>query len=121
MSFQFYIDYRDDVCVLSATGTAAIVNLNHVGESIGLEIAGISRKDFIGGSSFEKRDGLAEKISDSENEILDAFKQDHLTNPKTTSSPGITAVRPNCSMCHIPYSQNSLPFKATMSKCTICK
>lgn len=115
------LGFSDDVCVLSATGTAAIVNLSFVGDTVSLDNSGSSQKNHIPGSSLEKRDGIAEKISDSENETLDAYKREHITNPINSPSPGITAVQLNCSICHIPYSQNSLPFKASMSKCMICK
>lgn len=111
----------DDVCVLSATGTAAIVNLSYVGDTVSLDNSGSSRKDHVIASSLEKRDGLGEKISDSENETLDPYKREHITNPVNSPSPGINNVPLNCSICHIPYSQNSLPFKANMSKCAICK
>ncbi|XP_063706264.1 C2 domain-containing protein 5 isoform X3 [Culicoides brevitarsis] len=105
----------DDVCVLNATGTAAIVNFNNVDESF-VENLVTSKKD---GSSIEKRETIAEKdFSDSEIDIN--TKEEHIMNPNIALSPGI-AVHHQCSICHVPYTLNSVPLKTNLSKCTICK
>lgn len=113
-------NFRDDVCVLSATGTAAIVNFSYMSEPVTMDNTVSSKKDNIYGSSLEKREALTEKTSDSENEA-NIYRREHTNNPTITLAPGILLAQSDCSICHIPYSINSLPFKTNMSKCTVCK
>lgn len=104
----------EDVCVLSATGTAALVNLNNTGDVIldssrGKETLGSSwdKKDFSNNGKRKER-----KTSESDKEV-----KENLETPPPTSSE----YRSKCSICHIPYAQSSLPFKTFMSKCNICR
>uniref|UniRef100_T1IKZ1 C2 domain-containing protein n=1 Tax=Strigamia maritima TaxID=126957 RepID=T1IKZ1_STRMM len=67
----------DDLCILSASGTAAIVSA-HQPESEKREL------------EWNKRKNLADR--------------DEL-----------------CDVCHIPYSESSIPFPVTLSRCAVCR
>ncbi|KYM95122.1 hypothetical protein ALC62_14233 [Cyphomyrmex costatus] len=65
----------DDVCVLSASGTAAVINFHNSGQ-------------------------------DSDGVVLNKLQQ---------------GSQLRCNLCHLPYSEGSVPFRVNVSKCAICK
>ncbi|KYM79698.1 hypothetical protein ALC53_09869 [Atta colombica] len=65
----------DDVCVLSASGTAAVINFHNSSQ-------------------------------DSDSVVLNKLQQ---------------SFQLRCNLCHLPYSEGSVPFRVNVSKCAICK
>ncbi|KYN37705.1 hypothetical protein ALC56_07904 [Trachymyrmex septentrionalis] len=65
----------DDVCVLSASGTAAVINFHNSSQ-------------------------------DSDGVVLNKLQQ---------------GSQLRCNLCHLPYSEGSVPFRVNVSKCAICK
>lgn len=117
----------EDVCVLSALGTAALVNFSYSGETgSSLEASGIIRnKDQVVPSSLEKPEGedmpyrhVAEKCSDSDADTGIAEKKESVAN---SSSPALAHPISICGIFHIPYAQSSMPYKAEINKCGVCK
>ena len=114
------------MCVLSASGTAALINLNANSENDvftpqhpvtrttqiqhqGKEImtASLDRCDFEKDSKLNK---LSETplppVINSKNRPTGEGSQDDFAS---------------CTVCHIPYSESSVPFRVNMQKCSICR
>ncbi|XP_020713746.1 C2 domain-containing protein 5 isoform X2 [Ceratitis capitata] len=136
----------DDVCVLSATGTAAVINMAYnrsvsqtdilttaavkpVGFGIGMGNAGT-----VISGSLEEREMLKDMRNGTANEAISSIAKD----PTMSSSLGATihglAGKKNaiptsmsliknspCSVCHVPYNLASVPFNVKMKKCAICR
>ncbi|CAD7093400.1 unnamed protein product [Hermetia illucens] len=103
----------EDVCVLSATGTAAVINMSHNSDPMQMEAQSSSKKDLMVSSLEEARNSLRMQ---ERNEMSASLG----SGPKgVPSSASVHNYR--CFMCHIPYSQSSVPFNVKMKKCAVCK
>ncbi|XP_050532078.1 C2 domain-containing protein 5 isoform X3 [Daktulosphaira vitifoliae] len=102
LGYSEHTSICDDVCVLSATGTAAIVNL----------IPSVNPGGYY--SSIYPNTSLAETqettISCSNKPHKHSISGSH---EKLDSLP--------CSICHIPYNELSVPFSMNMKYCSVCK
>ncbi|XP_033116484.1 C2 domain-containing protein 5-like [Anneissia japonica] len=89
----------DEICVLSASGTAAIVNVSlQQRNPAGILTVSLDRTEFI------KEQQDATSVNDG---MSESFHQDN--------------VGTSCSLCHIPYKDSTLPFPVTLSKCQVCR
>ncbi|XP_070556208.1 C2 domain-containing protein 5-like isoform X2 [Ptychodera flava] len=96
----------DEICVLSASGTAAVINLQTDAQQQavyqkGLLTMSLDRKEF------EKEKGHMKETQSSSQDGANA-----------DDTSGETLFK--CSLCHIPYKENSLPFPVSMAKCCKC-
>ncbi|XP_063929582.1 C2 domain-containing protein 5 isoform X2 [Zophobas morio] len=102
----------EDVCVLSASGTAAVIGFQHaneVGDGIGsLPTIPKHSKDILSSSLEQER---TQKSQETKVKTLPE-SPDHETVPHSTSS---------CSICHLPYNTNNVPIRATVLKCSSCR
>lgn len=87
----------DDVCILSAQGTAALVNVHFICNSMSVFSQATGPKD-----DKHEYDGASDVNSKTR-----TVKEGELFS--------------SCKVCHIPYSESSVPFPATLSKCLFCK
>lgn len=100
--------------------TAATVNFNYTGEVTLLDTSGSSKGKENLESSLEKKELFAndgrskDRTSESDAETGDD------THIQSTPPPAPHS-HLACSICHIPYAQSSLPFKAMMTKCSLCR
>lgn len=121
----------DDVCVLSASGTAAVINfhnsgqdpdgvvLNKLQQSVPAAAADSEKAQQKSvAMKMEKVDGDAPIITHSERQNGKMCKHSSESNDHE-SSCGQSQLR--CNLCHLPYSENSVPFRVNVSKCAICK
>ncbi|XP_069964497.1 C2 domain-containing protein 5 isoform X3 [Bactrocera oleae] len=135
----------DDVCVLSATGTAAVINmaynrsvsqtdiLNAAVKPVGIGF-GIGSTGGTMSASLEER----ETLKDMRNGIANETILSHTKDTTISSSLGTTiyssvgkkngipasmgVVKSSaCSVCHVPYNLASVPFNVKMKKCAICR
>ncbi|XP_012536036.2 C2 domain-containing protein 5 [Monomorium pharaonis] len=124
----------DDVCVLSGSGTAAVINLHNSGQdpdgvilnklqqsvptaAVDLE-KGQQQKSVA--VKAEKVDGDASSVvTHSERQNGKVCKHSSDGNDHESSSCGQSQLR--CNLCHLPYSESSVPFRVNVSKCAICK
>nr|XP_015835897.1 PREDICTED: C2 domain-containing protein 5 isoform X1 [Tribolium castaneum] len=107
----------EDVCVLSASGTAAVIGFQYTGE-MGDSIGGlplITRQ--------HNKDLLCTSLdrSDFEKEHKKALENKKVLpeSPERDVVPG--HVTPSCTLCHLPYNSNNVPIRATVLKCGICR
>uniref|UniRef100_U5EQC8 Putative ca2+-dependent phospholipid-binding protein n=1 Tax=Corethrella appendiculata TaxID=1370023 RepID=U5EQC8_9DIPT len=134
----------EDVCVLSATGTAALINQNYTADISGLDIttsvkvngtntnkeimtSSLDRQEFeMNGKPNGTQTVHKEKSNDSDTELASSSGA---TNSAVASNVIVPVTHPlnnqstptNCTICHIPYTQKSVPFRVNMLKCAVCK
>ncbi|XP_037944747.1 C2 domain-containing protein 5 isoform X2 [Teleopsis dalmanni] len=120
----------DDVCVLSATGTAAVINMAYNRSVSQTDIFAVTKTTMS--ASLEERDTQRSDSKDSgTNEISN--KDSVSSSLGTTQSsnnnsagkkyglPGLNISKNSCTMCHVPYNLGSVPFNVKMKKCAICR
>lgn len=102
----FFLNFSDDVCVLSAIGTAAIINPQFTMSENKPPSAGI----------------LTVTSKDADRDILKDFMDDNSQRTSDSDTDTVIAQVPTgCFLCHIPYSKLTLPVNGKMKKCSICK
>ncbi|KAK1124756.1 hypothetical protein K0M31_006118 [Melipona bicolor] len=119
----------DDVCVLNAYGTAAVINLHSSSQDT--DSVFISKAQ--SGSGVNPGEVEREKTQQRSAPIK-VEKSD-----TDTSVPALTQIgkarhtsesrdhereiqfQSKCSLCHLPYNEASVPFRVNVSKCAICK
>ncbi|XP_017847632.1 C2 domain-containing protein 5 isoform X5 [Drosophila busckii] len=115
----------DDVCVLSATGTAAVINMVFNRSVSQTDIFAMSKAgNNVSGmsNSMEERDangsmGEAGTGSKDSGSVGTA-------NSSASKRYGLPAPNPPrnaCAICHVPYNLSSVPFNVKMKKCAICR
>lgn len=112
--------FRDDVCVLSVIGTAAIINHQFTASEAN-KIPTVGSKDAaagIGADSELTKDSKQMHLSQKNGVDLAANDVETATN-NVNSLPSATPT--GCSLCHIPYSKLALPVNGKMKKCSVCK
>lgn len=112
----------DDVTVLSATGTAAVINLQYASDLTN----GINPKELLLTASAEE---AVQLLEENVGKIIVVAEPDDKANGDDIDNGGIntsggSATHPQnfCSLCHIPYSRSSIHVGgASIGKCCICK
>ncbi|XP_077991770.1 C2 domain-containing protein 5-like isoform X2 [Glandiceps talaboti] len=96
----------DEICVLSASGTAAIINL---------------QSDIVQQAATDQKSLLTMSLDRKEFEK----ERTQLKDSQSTQQDGVEDIERvfkfKCSLCHIPYKENSLPFPVNMVKCLQCR
>ncbi|XP_055305715.1 C2 domain-containing protein 5 isoform X2 [Sitodiplosis mosellana] len=98
----------DDVCVLSAIGTAAVINTQFtMSEASKPPSAAI----------------LLVTPKDTDRDLSKDLKHMNLSTQKGINSDSETTAQipSGCSLCHIPHSKFTLPVNGKMKKCAVCK
>lgn len=161
-----YEFFSDDVCVLSAAGTAAVINLQNTAQEPDnalisrihqreITTTSLDRTDFereraqqktvatkVNDKSekSEKNDSKSEKGTDLPKSESKSEKTDGKISAERVEEPmnnggqeskaklaEIVVEHPlphpptTCSVCHLPYSENSVPFRVKIMKCAICR
>lgn len=103
--------FSDDVCVLSAIGTAAIINPQFT---------------MIEGGKSQSTTAAAVPATpkDGDRDLLKDFKHMNVGPQKVIEAePDINAAQipTGCFLCHIPHSKLTLPVSGKMKKCAVCK
>jgi uncharacterized protein YbjQ (UPF0145 family) len=115
----------DDVCVLSASGTAAVISL---------QCSTATEQDTSGQHPISRAHLHNKELMTTSLDRTD-FERDKTTPQKgdfTLPFVVATKVRHSsdgyeldpvsaCSVCHIPYNECNVPFRVTMRKCAVCR
>lgn len=111
----------DDVTVLSATGTAAVINLQYASDLTN----GVNAKELLMTTSVEE---TVQHLEENTGKIIISSEADEKANGDDgndvlNTSGGSGAHQQNhCNLCHIPYSRSSIHVGgANIGKCCICK
>ncbi|XP_059489510.1 C2 domain-containing protein 5 isoform X2 [Neocloeon triangulifer] len=109
----------DDVCILSATGTAAVVNMHHRDGSR------ISSRKFKTRSTKSKDTDTSNVSEENEDEKqtskinIENFNKGRRS--KVSLADGQSPLPPQCTMCHVPYSLANSPMPVNAIRCAVCK
>lgn len=106
--------YSDDVCVLSAIGTAAVINHQFVTSE-----AHKSQTVALIPSSTPK-DTDRDVMKDMKNMTLNAQKINE-NDARNSDADFCSQIPTGCTLCHIPHSKLPLPVNGKMKKCAVCK
>lgn len=109
----------DDVTVLSATGTAAVINLQYASDLA----TSINPKELLLTSSVEEALLLEENLGKTAVYTEEKANGDDVNDVGINTSLGSgNHSHGVCSLCHIPYSKSSIHVGgANIGKCCICK
>ncbi|KAH8360097.1 hypothetical protein KR093_010669 [Drosophila rubida] len=112
----------DDVCVLSATGTAAVINMVFNRSVSQTDIFAISKASNTLSNSLEEREPNG-SLGDAATSGKDSGSLGTANGSagKRYGLPAGNAPRNTCAVCHVPYNLNSVPFNVKMKKCAICR
>lgn len=116
------------MCVLNASGTAAVINLLNTNQDQDV-LLNKNQQPITNTNEGDKN--MHKSISTNKNEKID----DNANNGQLIQTTGrvkrtsesndneIPSMPFNnaCSLCHLPYNSRSVPLKVQMSKCGICK
>ncbi|XP_072761963.1 C2 domain-containing protein 5 [Anoplolepis gracilipes] len=122
----------DDVCVLSASGTAAVINFHNSGQDPDGIILNKLQQSVPAADSDQKSQQKSTMVTKATEKVdSDTIAVTHSERPngklhrhssesnEHESSCGQSQLR--CNLCHLPYSESSVPFRVNVSKCAICK
>ncbi|GFS91477.1 c2 domain-containing protein 5 [Nephila pilipes] len=117
----------DDICVLSASGTAAVLSTSDH------ELTHLNTPPILS-SSFQPRPSVITTAVPSEQEKLKEISKDkekplridvNLANQVKQTHSHECVDDPNkhlgCRICHIPYSESSVPFPINLARCNVCR
>uniref|UniRef100_A0A1I8P0S9 C2 domain-containing protein n=1 Tax=Stomoxys calcitrans TaxID=35570 RepID=A0A1I8P0S9_STOCA len=108
----------DDVCVLSATGTAAIINMGYNRSVSQSDIFNIAKSTGVNAMSASLEERMA---GNNEGSIKDSVG---ISNGSVGKKYGLSSLmmvtKTSCTICHVPYNASSIPFSVKMRKCAIC-
>ncbi|XP_076763814.1 C2 domain-containing protein 5 isoform X1 [Xylocopa sonorina] len=118
----------DDVCVLNAYGTAAVINLHSSTQDVDNVFLGKGQSGSGGNPGETERDKAQQKSapikvekSDTDIPVPTTAAQTGKVRHMSESKDHEIQFQSKCSFCHLPYNETSVPFRVNVSKCTICK
>ncbi|XP_059621362.1 C2 domain-containing protein 5 [Phlebotomus argentipes] len=114
----------EDVCVLSATGTAALINFPYAGEQPVRMTSSLDRVEF----EKDVKEGIKElKIASTAAKIIEGVASKPIEevpeggSDKDTSGNCQPSPTLACSLLHLPYAANSVPFNVSLDNCALCR
>lgn len=125
------LPYSDDVCVLSASGTAAVINFHNSAQDSDGVVLNKLQQSGVPVAAVDSEKGQqksvtikAERIDCDTSVVTHPERQNgkvckHSSESNDHEGSGQSQLR--CNLCHLPYSKNSVPFRVNVSKCAICK
>lgn len=111
------IYFRDDVCVLSATGTAAIINMSDNSSASLCDIYNVSKSNCGLSASLEDKSMM---YNDYNTKDITSTS-DCSTDENQRICPSMPPIIKPCTLCHIPKGAITMPLTIKMKKCGICK
>ncbi|XP_043653211.1 C2 domain-containing protein 5 isoform X2 [Drosophila teissieri] len=113
----------DDVCVLSATGTAAVINMVFNRSVSQTDIFTMSKATAsVAGMTNSVEDGNGSTAGDTSiGKDSGSLGTGNSSGGKRYGLPPLNGPRNACAICHIPYNLSSVPFNVKMKKCAVCR
>ncbi|XP_029678997.1 C2 domain-containing protein 5 isoform X1 [Formica exsecta] len=129
----------DDVCVLSASGTAAVINFHNSGQDPdGVVLNKLQQSvpaaavDSDREKGQQKSTGVTKTTEKVDCDVAAVTHSERLngklhrrfsesTNTSNEHEGSYSQSQLRCNLCHLPYSESSVPFRVNVSKCAICK
>ncbi|XP_078046490.1 uncharacterized protein LOC144474946 isoform X1 [Augochlora pura] len=116
----------DDVCVLNAYGTAAVINLHSSSQDAdNVFVSKGQSGTVINPAETEKSQQKpvpvkAEK-SETDSSVTTSAHPSGKVRHTSESKDHDAQFQSKCSFCHLPYNEASVPFHVSVAKCAICK
>ncbi|XP_017760711.1 PREDICTED: C2 domain-containing protein 5 [Eufriesea mexicana] len=117
----------DDVCVLNAYGTAAVINLHSSNQESDNVFINKGQSGSGANTTEAERDKVQQKPvpvkvekSDTETSVPTVTQTGKVRHTSESRDHDVQ-FQSKCSLCHLPYNEASVPFRVNMSKCAICK
>ena len=125
---MFKLMFSDDVCVLNASGTAAVINLNNTSQDQDTVFLGRAQQGMAASIDSERekpQQKLNVKNDKNESEVpltnqIHVGKVKHISESNDLEIPYSLPLS-SCHICHLPYSESSVPFKINVTKCAVCR
>lgn len=113
----------DDVCVLSATGTAAVINMVFNRSVSQTDIFTMSKATAsVAAMTNSVEDGNGSTAGDTSiGKDSGSLGTGNSSGGKRYGLPPLNGPRNACAICHIPYNLSSVPFNVKMKKCAVCR
>ncbi|XP_017084143.2 C2 domain-containing protein 5 isoform X2 [Drosophila eugracilis] len=113
----------DDVCVLSATGTAAVINMVFNRSVSQTDIFTMSKATAsVAGMTNSTEEGNGSSAGDTSiGKDTGSLGTGNSSGGKRFALPPLNGPRNACAICHIPYNLSSVPFNVKMKKCAVCR
>ncbi|XP_033162760.1 C2 domain-containing protein 5 [Drosophila mauritiana] len=113
----------DDVCVLSATGTAAVINMVFNRSVSQTDIFTMSKATAsVAAMTNSVEDGNGSTAGDTSiGKDSGSLGTGNSSGGKRYGLPTLNGPRNACAICHIPYNLSSVPFNVKMKKCAVCR
>ncbi|XP_053681383.1 C2 domain-containing protein 5 [Anopheles nili] len=107
----------DDICVLSATGTAAVINLQF-GSDMWMADASLNAS---GEGGAEAKEHMTSSLDRHDFDRECSLSREH--TPNTIEGDTVYDALPanKCTLCHVPYSLGTVNFRINAVKCSMCK
>ncbi|XP_017009173.2 C2 domain-containing protein 5 isoform X1 [Drosophila takahashii] len=113
----------DDVCVLSATGTAAVINMVFNRSVSQTDIFTMSKAAAsVAAMTNSVEEGNGSSAGDTSiGKDSGSLGTGNSSGGKRYGLPPLNGPRNACAICHIPYNLSSVPFNVKMKKCAVCR
>ncbi|XP_065721432.1 C2 domain-containing protein 5 isoform X2 [Drosophila suzukii] len=113
----------DDVCVLSATGTAAVINMVFNRSVSQTDIFTMSKAAAgVAAMTTSVEEGNGSSAGDTSiGKDSGSLGTGNSSGGKRYGLPPLNGPRNACAICHIPYNLSSVPFNVKMKKCAVCR
>ncbi|XP_016952615.1 C2 domain-containing protein 5 isoform X2 [Drosophila biarmipes] len=113
----------DDVCVLSATGTAAVINMVFNRSVSQTDIFTMSKATAsVAAMTNSVEEGNGSTAGDTSiGKDSGSLGTGNSSGGKRYGLPPLNGPRNACAICHIPYNLSSVPFNVKMKKCAVCR
>ncbi|XP_022241203.1 C2 domain-containing protein 5-like, partial [Limulus polyphemus] len=115
----------DEVCILSASGTAAVLNTNMSNEHDGTSTLGYTlnpRPCTVVTNTQRDWEKERETAKDKEKPLkvdINLANQVRVSHNGDWNEDSVSHAA--CSLCHIPYSESSVPFPVNLTRCIVCR
>ncbi|XP_015437030.1 PREDICTED: C2 domain-containing protein 5 [Dufourea novaeangliae] len=118
----------DDVCVLNAYGTAAVINLYNSSQDTDSVFIGKGQSGSVINPAEVEREKTQQKPvpvkaekCETDSSVTTSIHQGGKVRHTSESKDHEVQCQSKCSLCHLPYNEASVPFRVNVSKCVICK
>uniref|UniRef100_A0AAG5CS02 C2 domain-containing protein n=1 Tax=Anopheles atroparvus TaxID=41427 RepID=A0AAG5CS02_ANOAO len=110
----------DDICVLYATGTAAVINLQF-GNDMWVADASLNTSGDGGADGKEHMTASLDRQDFDRDYSASREQTPNNTVEGDGAYDGPTGAVSKCSICHVPYSLGSVSSRVNAAKCSMCK
>ncbi|XP_076669957.1 C2 domain-containing protein 5 isoform X2 [Andrena cerasifolii] len=117
----------DDVCVLNAYGTAAVINFHNSTQDPDSVFIGTGQSGSVTNPADIEREKAQQKpvpvkAEKGETDIpVPISVQTGKVRHTSESKDHEVQFQSKCSLCHLPYNEASVPFRVNVAKCSICR